>query len=237
MSHDATDDLPILDRGILRDSPRSFVWRRILTGLIWLAIFAVIGLCVFSASGCSGERAQAGADARAGVAAAMPHTDPKGQQILAGVDARLPAATGVPSKEWPAPIMGPEAIEFDPPKYIQSAPPEPKGWTLKALAIGAALIPTILYGIKILAPALPGGGPVVAGIADMAWKFLSSRDQRRADEAHSTVVADAKAIAPLLPLVRGGLPGHLQPTIDRLIATTTALTGIPPVSLTNDRAP
>lgn len=149
--------------------------------------------------GCSGERAQAAADARAGIAAAAPHADTTGQAILSGVDARIPAVAGVNSAELPPPAMTPAQVEADPAKYIQTAPPEPKRGWLRALGLVSAVGLPLLYILGRVAPAIPGLGSAVGAIADVAWTALAHRDQKAADGAKATV---ADAAGTLLPIAQ-----------------------------------
>lgn len=163
---------------------------------------AIILLCAMLAvGGCGGERAQAGADARAGLAAAAPHADPTGAAILEGVNARLPAVAGVNSADWPAPAMTPERIAENPAEYNRTAPPEPaRGWLKVAGLVGAIGLP-LLYAIGRVAPMVPGLGTAAGAVANVAWSLLAHRDLKATDRARDVV---AGAAGNLLPMAQTG---------------------------------
>lgn len=159
----------------------------------------ILLLAALFCCGCAKERAQAAADARAGITAAAAHADPAGQAILSGVDARLPAVADANSADWPPPAMTPAAIEVDPRQYISTAPAEPKRGWLKIIGIAGAIGLPLLYAIGRVAPMVPGLGPAVGGIANLAWSLLAHGDQKSEDAAKETV---AKASGNLLPLAQ-----------------------------------
>ncbi len=165
----------------------------------------ILLLAVMLCCGCSGERAQQAANTRAGIHAGVvaikAGESGKAVQILAGADARLPAVAEVPSVDFPAPAMTTEEIGADPGKYVSTAPPEPKGWGIKALAILGVGGTAALYALKLVAPMIPGGGPIVGKVADMAWSFMAHRDQREADAIKGAVHEAAKTAAPFLKVL------------------------------------
>lgn len=175
--------------------------------------------------GCSAQRAQQAADTRAGIHAAEIAAKAgdcnKVLAILPGADARLSAVAEVPSADFPAPAMTVEAIGIDPQHYITSAPPEAKGWGVKAWALAGTVGMFALYGLKILAPMIPGGGPLVAGVANTAWDILAHKDQRAADAAASQIVGAASAIVPLIQAAKGDsrFTQYITPQVEAIAAT------------------
>lgn len=185
-----------------------------------LLLLAMVLLCC----GCSGERAQQAANARAGIHAGVIAVKAgeidKGVSILAAADGHLAAVAEVPSVDFPAPAMTAEAIMADPQKYAASVPPEPKGWGLQAIAIATTLGGAALYALKLVAPALPGGGPLVAGVANAAWAFLTHGGQRTADKARDTVHDYAPLLQTLLSEAKGipGLGAKIPPELEAAVA-------------------
>lgn len=165
---------------------------------------AILCLLALFCCGCAKERAQVAADARAGVAAAMPHADPVGQRILAGIDARLPAVADVNSADWPVPVMAPVAIEADPVKYQKTAPPEPKRTWAQVAAVATGLGFAALFILQRAGPLLPYVGPVVGSIMsrfplvqpalNAVWSLASHADEVAADKAKAVVAADAGSL-------------------------------------------
>jgi len=182
-------------------------------------IVMAILLITLALSGCNVERSQAAADARAGIQAAAPHADDKGKQILAGVDARLPAAAGVPSGKWPAPIMGPEDIEKDPPKYVSTAPPEPKGLWMETAAIAGTVGTIALFILGKVAPSIPGIGPAVGGIANLGWSLLANRHQKAADNAKDIVATGSDLILLALKEYSGPMDQRVYDAVEALART------------------
>jgi hypothetical protein len=154
--------------------------------------------------GCAEERTQAAADARSGLHAAKTavesgHSTADVVGILGGVDAYLPAASGVNSADWPAPKMSPTEIVTDPRKYAASAPPEPaRGW-FWAAASGAGL--AALGLLRVVLP-LIGGGPIVKVAADLVWGIMAHKDQKAADKAADRVQSAVAIAAPLIDQIR-----------------------------------
>lgn len=189
--------------------------------LTLIAMLAVVLL-----SGCNGERSQAAADAREGIAAAAPHADETGKAILQGVDLRLPAASGVPSANWPKPTVSAAEIEKDPAKYIRTAPPEPKGWWIKISLGAVASLPVLLLIAKTVFPLVPGIGPLAEGVANMAYALFATKNQRAADNAREMVHDHASILENLIdrakvesPSVAARIPPQLDSAITLLAKT------------------
>jgi hypothetical protein len=154
--------------------------KKMLVSLIGLLAAAVLLLC-----GCASDaRAKTAADARSGLQAAA-ELSPEAAPILAGVDARLPAVAGVNSADWPAAEWTKERIRNDVEGYTKSAPPEPARWGFWAAAGGIGV--AALAALRVVAPLIPGGGPLVKLAADAAWAVMAHRDQKQADEANAMV--------------------------------------------------
>ena len=186
-----------------------------------LFLLTVLILC-----GCQerDNRAQAAADADAGIVAAIGLLQNLGTyaaqpavDILVGSRRYLAPAAGVAHSEWPAPTMAPYQIEADPKKYADSAPPEPQPWGAGIWA-GIATAGTIaLWGAKNLLPLIPGiGGPAKAlmgVVADAAWAMTAHADQKAADKAKDAVAIAAQRAQPILDMLRElpleGLPPEL----------------------------
>lgn len=166
--------------------------------------------------GCGGDvRAKHAADAREGLHLAAEQA-PAVAPILAGVDARLPAVSGVNSADWPAAEWSKEKIAADVEGYAKSAPPEPARWGFWAAAGGLGV--TALALLRVVAPMIPGGGPLVKLAADAAWSVMATKDQKAADSTAITLANAASHVAPILDAVRslppGTLPNHVQQLLD-----------------------
>ena len=160
-------------------------------------LYAILcAIVLMFATSCAEDRAQIASDSRAGIRAVIQaqETGEATDQlaILRGVDARLPAVAEVNSAEWPAPKMTiPQVIE-KPREYFISAPPEPS----RAGAI-ATIIAVSVAGLgllRIVAPLIPGGGPVIKTVADLAWKFLADKEQKKADAEQARLAEIAKKL-------------------------------------------
>lgn len=161
--------------------------------------FWILCVVLFFMSSCASDRAQVASDTRAGVRAVISAQESGSSTdqltILRGVDARLPAVAEVNSAEWPAPQMTSEQIQKNPQAYASSAPPEPaRAWLIAGL--GAAAIAGLGL-LRALAPMIPGGGPLIKGVADMAWNIMATKNQRAADAAQAGIVLAARTLAPL----------------------------------------
>ncbi len=165
--------------------------------------------------GCDSDvRAQHAADARAGIQAAV-QAAPESAQILAGVDARLPAVAGVNSADWPVPAVTPAQIKADPGTYAKSAPPEPsRAWILAACASGGI---AALGLLRVVAPLIPGGGPVVKLAADAVWSVMAHKDQKAADDAADVLRSAVATAAPVLHALRNLPPDQVPASVRRLL--------------------
>ncbi len=187
----------------------------------WL--FGACALLAIFLCGCGQERAQQGANVRAGIQAARAslgagEAAAKVISILDGANAYLPAAVdNGPSDKWPAPAMTPEQIRADPETYSKHAPPEPEnGWgrTLAILGVGGS---AALFLIGRLAPMLPGAGPLVGGIANMAYAALAPKPNRELDQARDTLHEFAPVIKEAIAALPRPLPDKLTQAIGLLV--------------------
>lgn len=164
--------------------------------------FILMALVIIS-TGCGVRTArneQAAADAIAGVEAATMATRQGKPEvtisILDGTTKYIEAAVDTPRADLPRPSMRPSDIVADPVSYSEKAPePQPWGNGLVAGITAAGL--AALFGIRRIAPAVPGLGPVVGMVADVAWDFLSHKDQKAAEQAQKAAADAAATIAPL----------------------------------------
>jgi hypothetical protein len=180
-----------------------------------LAALVAIWLIALAMAGCSDDRAKHAADARSGLHAAA-ELAPETGAILAGVDARLPAVAGVNSADWPAPEWTKDRVRNDPQGYGKSAPPEPARWGWVA-ALGGAGVAAIGL-LRLAAPLIPGGGPILKMAADFAWTFLTTKDQKKADAAAATTLKAAVNLSAILASVRDLPPGTLPDHVQQLLA-------------------
>lgn len=189
-----------------------YITKKMLVGLIGLLVAAILILLF---AGCaSDDRAKHAADARSGLHAAA-ELSPEAAPILAGVDARLPAVSGVNSADWPAPEWTKERVRNDTEGYAKSAPPEPTQWGLIAFLSGAGV--AALGLLRVVAPLIPGGGPLVKMAADLAWTVMAHKDQKAADAAAAMTHQAATHIAPILDAVRTLPPGTLPPHVQQML--------------------
>lgn len=181
---------------------------------------SVFLLCILL-TGCDSRksRAQAAADLNAGIAAAIQAAADAGAQeavaILTGAQRYVAPAAGVNTADMPAPRMTPEEIRSDPQGYGNEAPPEPERWTFWAMAGTAGAFALAL--LRVAAPMVPGGGPLLSGAANLAWTLMSTRNQKAADAA-ATIAQQAAANAkPLLDALRAAplesLPDNVREAI------------------------
>jgi hypothetical protein len=182
----------------------------------YITLFIV---CLLLISGCAKERAQAAADARAGLRALAAAYEAGAATadviaIIKGIDKYLPAASGVNSAEWPEPTMTPEQIRSDPIAYGEAAPPEPETWSTAAILSGAGLL--LLTLLRVAAPAIPGAGPVVQGAANLAWSLMATHKQKQADQIAETVAQAAQTAKPLLDELRAVPLADLPPSLRNL---------------------
>lgn len=191
---------------------RWFITKRHLVALIGVLVAALLLLLL---SGCGGDvRAKHAADARSGLLAAA-ELSPESAPILAGVDARLPAVAGINSADWPAAEWTKERVKNDVEGYAKSAPPEPARWGFCAAAGGIGVAALGLF--RVVAPFIPGGGPLLKTAADLAWRFLATKDQKATDAAAAMTHQAASHIAPILDAVRALPPGTLPPHVQQML--------------------
>ena len=196
---------------------RWFITKKHLVGLIGLLVAALLLLLL---NGCADERAQVAADTRAGVNAVRAAYEAGAATsdilaILKGIDDRLPAVAGVNSADWPAPTWTLERITAAPVEYAQSAPPEPARWGFWAAAGGIGV--AALGILRVIAPMIPGGGPIVKMAADLVWNVMATRDQKATDAAAAMTHQAASHIAPILDAVRALPPGTLPPHVQQML--------------------
>jgi hypothetical protein len=80
-------------------------------------------------------------------------------------------------------------------------------------AIGVAA----LGALRVLAPLIPGGGPLVKMAADAVWAMMAHKDQKAADDAAAVLSRAVAQAAPVLDALRSLPPGSLPPDILRLL--------------------
>jgi hypothetical protein len=196
-------------------------------------------LLVFILCGCQDRenRAQAAADADAGIVAAIGVLQNLGTyaaqpaiDILVGARKYLAPAADVAHSEWPAPFMAPNQIIADPAKYAESAPPEPQPWGAGVWA-GLTTAGTIaLFLGKRLLPLVPGiGGPIqslIGTVADVAWNLTAHADQKAADKAKDAIATAAQAAQPILDTLRQLDPEILPPELVRLLNSQEVANGL-----------
>lgn len=166
------------------------------------------------------ERAQAGSDLDAGLVAAIDaiaaNATADAIAILTGARKYVAPAVGVPRAELPAPRMDPPAIRRDPVAYGASAPPDPESWTFWAAISGAGVVALGL--LRVVAPLIPGAGPLVKSAADLAWTVMATRDQKRTDQAQATISQAAAVAQPLMDALRAVPPSDLPPALSIALA-------------------
>jgi hypothetical protein len=134
------------------------------------------------------------------------------QDIISTTRSYLPAVADVPKAEIPKPALSPAEVRVDGGSlYKSSTPPDPTGNGLLTVLSVTGL--ALLYGVGKVAPGIPGLGPVVGGIANLAWSALAHRDQKAADQAKSAVTDSAQALQPLLITLQNLPPGSMPPPL------------------------
>lgn len=160
-------------------------------------VLIVLVICL---AGCAKERAQQGADIRAGIQAlAQSAVDDVQRTILAGMDARLSAAVEAPNASFPPPTMTAADILKDAGKYASTAPPEHDGWSWLAIAGGAG---TAIAVALRLGKNLPGVAGILATFADYMWKQTAPVKAHAADAAASAALAALDALQPTIASFR-----------------------------------
>lgn len=184
----------------------SFVWTAI-TQLFSGPKVPVVLACVLL-MGCAADRAQIGADARAGIEGAQLALDvgqvETAKAILEAVDARLPATAEVSSAEWPAPKMTADQVFADPEAYGKSAPPEPSQVGFWA-CVGGGILATLGF-LRVAAPFVPGLGPLWKSSIDVAYAIAQHSRAKQVDAAAERAKAVVDQVAPTLALLRSAAP-------------------------------
>lgn len=168
--------------------------------MIRIAIFFILmSMC------CGCVNRQHAADSVAGIKAAQALAENgRGDEAKAVLDAAIAYQLGaidLPMAELPKPTISPAAIAKQPEEYATNAPPEPKPWGAGLIAGLVTAGGAALFMVRKVAPMVPGLGPAVGGIADLAWSLLSHDQQRKADAAAASVVSAAQQAKPVLELV------------------------------------
>jgi hypothetical protein len=141
---------------------------------------------------------------------------------------RIENAVGVPRSELPAPQVPASDIDRDPGRYTSTTPtsPPPGGWGGGVWGGIATAGLMALWGIKKIAPLVPGLGTAVGGVAELAWGMMAHSDQKRADEIAATTANAAKTALPIIELIamnRASLPREISDKVtpERLQALAT----------------
>ncbi len=103
---------------------------------------------------------------------------------------------GINSADWPAAEWTKERVKNDVEGYARSAPPEPTQWGWIAALSGAGV--AALGLLRVVAPLVPGGGPLVKMAADLVWNVMATRDQKKTDQAQVLIHQAASSLAPVL---------------------------------------
>jgi hypothetical protein len=186
-------------------------------------VLIVLILCL---AGCAQERAQQGADIRAGIQAlAQTAVDDVQRTILAGMDARLSAAVEAPNASFPPPTMTAQDIVKDSTRYANSAPPEHAGWSWVAIlgGVGGAAAIALRLGKN-----LPGIAGALATFADYMWKQTAPVKAHAADAAATAALAALDALAPTIASFRSlnpdtwnRLPNDVRTALEAALPTKT----------------
>jgi hypothetical protein len=200
----------------------------------------VLLLLLFLTMGCArDDRAQAAANARVGLMALAAAYQAgigtaEALAIIKGIDKYLPAAAGVNSAEWPAPQHTVEQIQKKPTAYGDAAPPEPEMFSLATKLTGLAIF--LLGVIRVAAPIIPGAGPLVQGVANLAWSLMASRQQKRADQVAETIGQAAQTAKPVLDALRALPLKDMPPSIADAIRSPIVSMAIDHLATTPERA-
>lgn len=191
--------------------------------------FILAALLIICCAGCGVNR-QYAADSIAGIKAAQDLVN-QGQYDAAKavLDAAIAYELGaidLPMADMPKPTYAPAAIAANPGPYIGSAPPEPKPWGAGMIAGLSTAALAALFGVRKIAPMVPGMGPLVGGIADGIWGLLAHAEQKKADAVADTVVAAARQVKPVIAMLtteHAALPESVRAAItpERLAALAT----------------
>ncbi len=192
--------------------------------------FLILLCLVFS--GCGSDRAQVAADQHARMDAAksllesaikaLPVPAPETQAniesaaiLIHNADLSLEATAEMEQAKWPLPKVSAEDLAKHP---EMDKPSKFTAWKLAAGLITTGL--GLLWTVGRVAPAVPGLGPVVGGLADLAWKFLANRDQKQTDRIKDTIHDYApelqKAVAIAQRTTSLNVPAPLVAAVDAL---------------------
>lgn len=197
---------------------------------------ALFCLLLLASIGCS-ERKQQAADIRAGHQAALANlmaildqTTPEQVPhrlasdtiaIIQGADARLPAAVGYASAEWPAPSQSAKQVQAAPGAYQSSQPPEPTNWS-KILGVVGSVGLSALWAVGRFAPvAFPGLGSAVGAVSNIAWSVLAHGEQKETDSTAQRVLSAAQTAQPILEALHQVDPQALPPSIRSALSRDT----------------
>jgi len=129
---------------------------------------------------------------------------------------RIENAVSTQTKDLPPPTVVAPVITQDVPKWIGTNPPPPAPAPNGAFwaAVGSTGL-IALYGLKRAAPLVPGLGPTVGAVADLAWGALAHRDQKAADEAQAKAADAAALMGPALAAIANS--STLDPALRKYI--------------------
>lgn len=83
--------------------------------------------------------------------------------------------------------------------------------TLVAMGVAALGI------LRVVAPLIPGCGPLVKLAADAVWAVMAHKDQKEADAAAEVLTGAVATAAPVLDALRAQPPAELPPEIRALL--------------------
>lgn len=202
--------------------------------LITLPLLLILTACGFRGP----AQEQAAADAVAGIKAAQDLIATKQPEVAISVlDASIryvEAAVDTPVEELPAPKMQPARIVESPAKYIDAAPPKPEPWGTGVWAGLSAAALAALFGIRKVAPLVPGGGPLIGAAADALWGLLAHKDQKAADEAQRKAAEAARVLLPAMDalihhrVLPPELEAHITPEVIAAVVQLGNSATVPP---------
>lgn len=129
---------------------------------------------------------------------------------------RIENTVSTPQSELPLPTVAAPVIAQNVPKWVGVNPPPPA--PAPDTAFWAAVSSTgliALFALKRAAPLVPGLGPTVGAMAELAWSALAHKDQKAADDAKAKAAASAAILAPVLIGLQNSLA--LDPELRKLI--------------------
>lgn len=183
--------------------------------LISLPLLIILTGCGFRGP----AQEQAASDAVAGIRAAQDLIATKQPEVaIAVLDASVKyveAAVDTPTETMPVPKMQPARIAENPSEYIKAAPPKPEPWGTGVWAGLSAAALAALFGVRKVAPLVPGGGQLIGFVADALWDLVAHKDQKAADEAQRMAAEAARVLYPLMDLVANS--PNLAPSLQAYI--------------------